>query len=146
MPTVVQQAISRTIRDIMVHTVSSRTQPDLGSAHVLVVEDEPFIAYDLILAVEDAHGSPVGPAATVREALDLIGSHKIDAAILDVTLSDGTVEPVLEALEKKGVPIVLHTATPQSSGLSDRFPQVVVYTKPTAVAVVTRHLAKQLQR
>ncbi|MBP2306297.1 response regulator [Azospirillum melinis] len=130
----------------MVHTLSSRTQPDLGNAHVLVVEDEPFIAYDLVLAVEDAHGSPVGPAATVREALDLIASGEVDAAILDMTLSDGLAGAVLEVLDGKGVPIVLHTATPLPSTLAERFPRVAVYPKPTAVSVLTRHLAKQLRR
>lgn len=130
----------------MAHTLSSRTASDLGKAHVLVVEDEPFIAYDLALAVEDAHGSPVGPAATVREALDLISSREIDAAILDVTLSDGTAEPILEALEEKGVPVVLHTATALPPALSKRFSQAAIYTKPTAAAVLTLYLAERLHR
>lgn len=130
----------------MAHTLSSRTASDLGKAHVLVVEDEPFIAYDLALAVEDAHGLPVGPAATVREALNLINSREIDAAILDMTLSDGTAGPILEALEGRGVPVVLHTATPLSPPLSERFSQVAIFTKPTAAAVLTLYLAEQLHR
>ena len=34
---------------------------------ILIVEDEPFIALDLAMAVEDAAGTVVGPGGAVRQ-------------------------------------------------------------------------------
>ena len=64
----------------------------LRGARILVVEDEAFIALDLVMAIEDAGAIAVGPAATVAEALELISFDPPDGAILDVNLPDGTVE------------------------------------------------------
>ena len=70
----------------------------LKGARILVVEDEPFIAFDLMMAIEESGAVAIGPAATVAEALDFIGNDPPDGAILDVNLPDGTVAPVLDAL------------------------------------------------
>ena len=64
----------------------------------MIVEDEPFIAFDLAMAVEEARGKVIGPAGSVREALMLIEQHLVQAAILDVNLSDRDVTPIAELL------------------------------------------------
>ena len=46
----------------------------LNNVSVLVAEDQPFIALDLALAVEDAGGKIVGPAASGEEALALLAT------------------------------------------------------------------------
>jgi DNA-binding response OmpR family regulator len=53
---------------------------------IFIAEDEPYIALDLALAVEDADGLVVGPAASVEEALALLAAGPVDRAILDVNL------------------------------------------------------------
>ena len=78
-------------------------------AQVLVAEDEPFIAFDLAVAIEDAGGVVVGPAATVAEALALLESNHVAAAILDVNLCDRDISPVAELLLARGVPVIFHT-------------------------------------
>lgn len=70
----------------------------LNGALVLLAQDEPFIALDLALAIEDAGGEVVGPAASVTEALALIEARPIVAAILDVNLIDGDITPVAEVV------------------------------------------------
>jgi ActR/RegA family two-component response regulator len=87
---------------------TSNTETHMNRARVLIVEDEPFIAFDLVHAIEDAGGEPVGPASTIEEALALIDANGIKAAILDVDLPDGHIGPVLEALSGT-IPIVVHT-------------------------------------
>ena len=62
----------------------------LKRALILVAEDEPFIALDVALAIEDAGGMVAGPAASVKEALALIESLPVVGAILDVNLADAT--------------------------------------------------------
>lgn len=112
----------------------------LNHALVLVVEDEPFIALDVALAVQDAGGKVVGPAATVREALALIATNAIAAAILDVNLSDGDISPVAELLIDAGIPIILQTGIGLPPELAARYPDIVVHIKPCVAAQLVHQL------
>ena len=80
----------------------------LNKALVLIAEDEPFIALDLALAIEDVGGTVVGPAATVQEALALIDGQTVAAAILDVNLGAHDISPVAEILLTLNVPVILN--------------------------------------
>jgi len=51
----------------------------LNHESVLVAEDQFFIALDLALAVEDAGGKVVGPAASCEEALTFLATGIVDA-------------------------------------------------------------------
>jgi len=64
--------------------IASPASLSLKGARILVVEDEPFIAFDLMMAIEEAGATAIGPAATVAEALDFIINEPPDGAILDV--------------------------------------------------------------
>jgi hypothetical protein len=51
-------------------------------------------------------GILIGPAASVSEVRQLIKEGvALDAALLDINLSDGPVTPVLEALSARGIPL-----------------------------------------
>lgn len=112
----------------------------LNHALILVAEDEPFIALDVALAVEDAGGEVAGPAASVREALALIEALPIVAAILDVNLADGDISPVAERLIEAGIPIILQTGIGLPPRLVARFPDLPVHIKPCVAAVLVAHL------
>lgn len=129
----------------MARAAPPNSPASLDQVRVLIVEDEPFIALDLVCAVEDAEGVPVGPAATVRQALDLVAADGIRAAILDVNLPDGHIGPVLEVLRMEGVAVVVHTGVGLPPEVKARFPDVPVYTKPTPSSVLTRRLASELK-
>jgi DNA-binding response OmpR family regulator len=77
---------------------------------VLVVEDEFLLAFDLMLLLERAGWDVLGPVATVDQALRLLRGRRPDVAILDVTLKDGTVAPVAEALRARNVPFIVASA------------------------------------
>lgn len=113
----------------------------LNRALILVAEDEPFIALDVALAVEDAGGEVAGPAASVREALALIESLPIVAAILDVNLADGDISPVAERLIIAGIPVILQTGIGLPPKLAARFPELQVNIKPCAAATLVSQLA-----
>lgn len=115
----------------------------LKGARILVVEDEPFIAFDLIMAIEEAGAVAVGPAATIAEALDFIGNEPPHGAILDVNLPDGTVGPVLDALPKTAG-VVVHTGVGLPPEIRAVHPNVPVYSKPTAPAILLERIAAQL--
>lgn len=97
---------------------------------ILIVDDEPFIALDLAMAVEDAGCLVIGPAGSVREALSLLEASRVTAAILDVNLSDGDVTPVVEVLVARGIPLIFQTGVGLPPALKARYPDLLVYAKP----------------
>lgn len=114
---------------------------DLEHKRVLVVEDEVFVALDVAATVEDANGTVVGPVGTVRQAIDLIDRQEVDAAILDVNLADGDLEPVLDRLKSRNVFVVIHTGGGLPQRLAKRYPEMPVFQKPIPPSVLTRTLA-----
>lgn len=114
----------------------------LNGALVLVAEDEPFIALDVAMAIEDAGGEVAGPAASVSEALALIEARKIDGAILDVNLIDGDITPVAEAILRLGIPVVLQSGIGLPPELAARFPDAVFHSKPCVASNLVAQLAK----
>ena len=55
---------------------------------VLVVEDNVFLALDLASVIEDLEGRVVGPVATAAEALNLLRTEEVTAAVIDCDLVD----------------------------------------------------------
>ena len=113
---------------------------------VLIVEDEPFIAFDLADAIERAGGIVIGPAMTVREALALIANGGVEAAILDVNLPDGDVGPVIAALADEGILLLVHTGAGLTPDLRAQYPSLRVFAKPTPPPVLANVIATSLDR
>lgn len=118
----------------------------LDHSAVLIVDDEPFIALDLAMAVEDAGGVVVGPAGSVREALGLLQRHQVTAAILDVNLSDGDVSPIVEILIARGIPLVFQTGVGLPRALKARYPGLLVYAKPVHSDELVQTLAGLIRK
>lgn len=102
----------------------------LTGLRVLVVEDEPIVAADLAEIVREGGAEVVGPCSSVAQARQLARDPRLDAAILDVNLSDGDLTPVLEALIARAVPVLVYTGGELHQGLRDRHPDLVVLRKP----------------
>jgi len=103
----------------------------LAECRVLVVEDEALIAADISEVLTDADGVLVGPAASVREARQLIkDSPFLDAALLDVNLSDGVVTPVLGALSAREIQTVVYTGGVVAADVCQRHPDLIALSKP----------------
>lgn len=117
----------------------------LEGRRVLIVEDEPFIAFDLADAIENFGGVVVGPAMTVREALQLIADDGIEAAILDVNLPDGDVGPVIAALADKDILLLIHTGAGLTPELRRRHPSLHVFAKPTPPPMLASIIASTLR-
>jgi CheY-like chemotaxis protein len=98
---------------------------------VLIVEDEPLIALALATAVEEAEGRVIGPAGSVPEALMLIEQHLVQAAVLDVNLSDRDVTPVAQLLIEGGVPVIFYSGLALPVALQERYPSASMFQKPT---------------
>jgi len=116
----------------------------LNQVSVLIVENEPFIALDLAVAVKEARGNVIGPAGSVREALMLIEQHLVQAAILDVNLSDRDVTPVAELLIEGGVPVIFYSGLALPTELRKRYPSVCVCKKPTPLVQLLNKLVASM--
>jgi len=116
----------------------------LNQVSVLIVEDEPFIALDLAVAVKEARGTVIGPAGSVREALMLIEQHLVQAAILDVNLSDRDVTPVAELLIEGGVPVIFYSGLALPTELRKRYPSACVCKKPTPLVQLLNKLVASM--
>lgn len=80
---------------------------------ILIVEDEPLVAFDNEHFLRDAGYDVAAAVDNVPEAVNYIGEHKLDLILADVRLSDGgTGLDVAHAAKKKGVRLVFVTGSP----------------------------------
>jgi CheY-like chemotaxis protein len=107
------------------------TQDSLSGLSVLVVEDEAVIAMDLCLTIEEWGGAPVGPASSVKEALELLGATpECRAAIVDVNLPDGDSGPVLDRLQERDAAVIVSTGFALPPNVRERHQHVTILKKP----------------
>jgi DNA-binding NtrC family response regulator len=117
----------------------------LAGSRVLVVEDEALIALGISEMLTDAEGVPFGPAASIREARQLIRNVAVlDAAVLDVNLADGSVTPILEALSARGIPTVIYTGGVVPEDVRQRHPNLIALSKPVLPARLIGELRKAI--
>jgi DNA-binding response OmpR family regulator len=81
----------------------------LTAQTILIVEDNAYLALDLATAVEEMSGRVAGPACSVADAMRILDSESVSAAILDCQLPDGDVTPVARRLVSQGIPYVIQT-------------------------------------
>jgi CheY-like chemotaxis protein len=116
--------------------------PSAGIAgrRVLVVEDEYLLATKMMGALAELGVETIGPAGTVKRALELVehGGH-LDGAVLDIKLRGRMVFPVAEALRARGVPFVFTTGYNEHA-IPDRYKDVARCEKPSDPAEVARAL------
>ena len=106
-------------------------------ARVLVVDDEALIAMMLSDLLTEFGHETVGPAHSEGQALELVQSAPIDAAILDVTLGDQDCFAIAQALGERGIPFAFATGHGAQS-MPDAFRAQKTVSKPFDFEVVKR--------
>jgi len=114
-------------------------------ARVLVADDEPLIAMIVEDWLAELQFETAGPVGSVREALALIETIAVDAAILDVRLIDGNSYAVAEQLQARDIPFVFATGR-GSDELDERFKNAPTLSKPFDFEGLRRALAGLLPR
>jgi len=88
----------------------------LTGRRVLVVEDEYFVADDIVRALHQLGAEVVGPFGSRDEALASFSvEDAIDVAVLDINLHGEPIYPLADALRQHGVPFVFATGYAKSS-------------------------------
>ena len=101
----------------------------LSGFRILVVEDEPLLSLDLVAGLEGAGAEVVGPAGTIEEALQLVETAAIDAALLDGNLHGKPVDEVAAALARRNIPFVFVTGYDAQS-LPRAYAKTAILAKP----------------
>jgi CheY-like chemotaxis protein len=111
----------------------------LEGKRILIVDDEFMIALMAEEIVRDLGATPVGPAASVAEAMSFAKSGGVDAALLDVNLNGAASEPVARELARQNIPFVLVTGY---GSVSWADPATLVLTKPYDGRAIARALSQ----
>jgi CheY-like chemotaxis protein len=124
--------------------MSAHPQPSLTGRRVLIVEDEYFVADDLVQAITQLGAEVLGPVPTRDEALDLLATvGKIDLAVLDINLEDEVVYPVADLLAARGVPFLFATGYSRAL-VPAEYQHVPRWEKPFNPQTLARALPKLL--
>lgn len=76
---------------------------------ILLVEDEPLIAFALEDMVIELGYEVIGPAFRLTEGLTLAGGEQFEAAVLDVNLNEERSFPIADLLQERGIPFLFAT-------------------------------------
>ena len=112
----------------------------LEGLHVLVVEDEALLAFEMAEDLQAFGAMPLGPIATVKKAMQFVQeTDHIDAALLNVMLHRQEAFPVADELRRRGIPFVFVTGNDEA--VKARFPGTPVHPKPADMTKIVLTLA-----
>ena len=72
------------------------------SKNILIVDDEPFVAYDLASLVEGALDAHITICHCAADAMREVEAHHFDIALLDIEVTDGNTFDVARELKRRG--------------------------------------------
>jgi CheY-like chemotaxis protein len=87
----------------------------LAGCVILVVEDEPIIALDVVSVLEAA-GARVFASRSVADALRVVERDDLTAAVLDHRLSEGDTSELCATLKERNIPFVLYSGLSSIEG------------------------------
>ena len=85
----------------------------LAGRTILVVEDEPLIALEIVTAFQNA-------GAVALTARSLTEDDGLSAAVLDFGLADGNADAVCARLDERHIPFILHSGYTRHGPACDR--------------------------
>lgn len=117
----------------------------LAGRRVLVVEDEYFLADDIVRTLTALGARIVGPYGDLQEATNIVDRDiAIDAAIVDVNLRNEMAFPLARVLRSRKVPLVFTTGYDKSS-IESEFHDVRLLGKPLDMSAMARELTNMIK-
>jgi PAS domain S-box-containing protein len=113
----------------------------LPPVRVLVVEDEPMVAMELMMELRDGGASTIGPATSCSQALALIGREAPDLALLDGNLNGEKIDAVADALAARDIPFAFVSGYDRDHLPSDHAARPML-AKPFVASDVSRMLRR----
>jgi len=106
------------------------------------VEDDVIFALDMMGILSLAGADVIGPARSVKRAVELAGEEDLDCGVLDVRLNDELVFQAATVLHQKGVSIIFHTGRVGSEAIRRDWPAARVIVKPAPLRTLLQALAE----
>ena len=91
----------------------SPVDTNLVGRTVLIVEDEPLIALEIVTAFKLA-GADTVAVHTLTQARNIVEQDGVSAAVLDFGLGDGDANQLCHRLNERKIPFVLHSGYSQA--------------------------------
>ena len=101
--------------------------------NILLLEDEMLIALDLEMTLRELGATDVRLCTSVDQALTVLASLPVDCAFVDYNLGIETAEPLLHALERRGMPFIVMSGYPDSRSLGDGTRNWPLISKPVSM-------------
>ena len=116
------------------------------TSNVLIIEDEPMIAFDLESVVTSIGHSVVAIARTKKEAVAAFKSHRPGLVLADIQLADGSsgLDAVNEILGSSPVPVIFITAFPEQVLTGLRPEPTFLISKPFQSEIVKAVISQAL--
>ncbi len=104
----------------------------LAGKHIMIVDDEPLLAFDLSDVLTAHGGQIVGPCHSLPEAFDELSRSRgrVDIAVLDVHVGKDIVWPFARRLRDEGVPFFFVSAVCSPDEIDPDFRDVPCLRKP----------------
>ena len=111
---------------------AGREIADQVATEVLIIEDEPIIAFDIEAMVQELGHGVTGIARTHREALESVRAQPPGLVLADILLADGSsgFAAVNEILASIDVPVIFITAFPERLLTGEKPEPAFLVTKP----------------
>jgi CheY-like chemotaxis protein len=112
----------------------------LAGCSVLVVEDEYFLADDIVRALRALGAGVLGPYGELEDATRTLDDHLvIDAAIIDINLRSEMVFPLARLLRARSIPFVFATGYDRTA-VDAEFQDIHLWEKPLDLTAMARDL------
>jgi len=111
---------------------AGREIADQVATEVLIIEDEPIIAFDIEAMVQELGHDVTGIARTHREAIESVRKRRPGLVLADILLADGSsgLDAVNEILASIDVPVIFITAFPERLLTGEKPEPTYLVTKP----------------
>jgi CheY-like chemotaxis protein len=129
----------------LVDSASREIAAQIG-AKVLIIEDEPMIAFEIENLVTEIGHEVVGVATTRREATELARKTRPDLVLADIQLGDGSsgIDAANDILEYIKVPLIFITAYPERLLTGNQMEPTFLVTKPFKSEMVKALISQAL--
>ncbi len=113
---------------------------------ILIIQDNVLLALDLSNAIGDFGGRAIGPATSTAEALRLLETEEIAAAVLDCQIADEDVSQIVMCLAERGTPVVITTITAPPPVIAALLPDAPILRAPIQPKMALGYLMQEVAR
>lgn len=110
--------------------------------HVLIVEDEYFIAHDLVRALKEDGLEALGPVSGPAAALLALDQQVVDFAVVDINFDGDISFEIATELRRRAIPFLFPTGY-DTSVLPAEFDDAVLLQKPNDGKVIVAEIVRQ---